>query len=115
MTQENELTTLSATRLSALMCARAVSPVEVVEAHLRRADELNGRLNAIVTFAPDALERAHEAEQLLMDDEGGSLCGLPITIKDTIHTAGLRTTGGSRLFTDCVPAADAPAVARLRR
>jgi amidase len=112
----DELTTLSATRLCALMRARAVSPVEVVEAHLRRADELNARLNAIVTYAPDAMEQARAAEQVLARGADASvLCGLPVTIKDTIATRGLRTTGGSRLFADNVPAEDAPAVARLRR
>ena len=83
---------------------------------MRRADELNPRLNAIVTFAPDALDAAREAERLLM--RGGDvppLCGLPLTIKDTIATRGLRTTGGTRLFAEHVPLVDAPAVARLRR
>jgi Asp-tRNA(Asn)/Glu-tRNA(Gln) amidotransferase A subunit family amidase len=111
----NELTSYSGTRLLALLRAHAVSPVEVVAAHLRRADELNPRLNAIVTFAPDAVERARAAEQIIM--RGGAvppLCGLPVTIKDTIATRGLRTTSGSRLRADYVPERDAPAVARLR-
>ena len=98
------------------MRARTVSPVEVIAAHLRRADELNPRLNAIVTFAPDALEQAHVAEQTL--SHGGSdappLCGLPLTIKDSIATRGLLTTSGSRLRAAYVPSTDAPAVARLR-
>src|SRR5437868_90216 len=107
---------MTAVRLLAQMRAHAVSPVEACAAYLRRAEELNPRLNAIVTFAPDALDVAHEAERLLM--RGGdvpTLCGLPLTIKDTIATRGLRTTGGTRLFAEHVPSADAPAVARLRR
>ncbi|PYS88300.1 MAG: hypothetical protein DMF64_20675 [Acidobacteria bacterium] len=107
---------MTAVRLLAQMRAHEVSPVEACAAYLRRAEELNPRLNAIVTFAPDALDVAHEAERLLM--RGGdvpTLCGLPLTIKDTIATRGLRTTGGTRLFAEHVPAADAPAVARLRR
>lgn len=97
------------------MHGRAVSPVEVVTAHLRRADELNAPLNAIVTFAPDVLAQARAAEQLLMRGEMvGALCGLPLTIKDTIATRGLLTTSGSRLRAAYVPTSDAPAVARLR-
>jgi Asp-tRNA(Asn)/Glu-tRNA(Gln) amidotransferase A subunit family amidase len=110
-----ELTSQTATRLVELIRAREVSPVEVFEAHARRADELNPRINAIVTFAPDAIERAREAERALMrGDALPPLHGLPITIKDTIDTANLRTTRGSRAFADHVPAEDAPSVARLR-
>jgi Asp-tRNA(Asn)/Glu-tRNA(Gln) amidotransferase A subunit family amidase len=112
----SDLTSFSAARLARLMREREVSPVEVLEAHLRRAESLNPRLNAIVTFAPDAVERARAAEQLIMrgGDELPPLLGLPVTVKDTIDTAGLLTTRGSRVFADHVPATDAPAVARLR-
>ena len=57
-----ELTKLSATELAAMIRARAVSPVEVVESHLRRIESLNPRLNAVVTHASNALEVAREAE-----------------------------------------------------
>ena len=101
--------------IARLIRKREVSPVEVVEAHLERIARLNPALNAIVTLAPDVLERARGAEAaLLRGDEVGSLHGLPITIKDTIDTAGLRTTAGSKLRADYVPVTDAPAVARLK-
>ena len=94
---------------------RKLSPVEIMEAHLRRADELNPVLNAIVTFAPDALEQSRAAERALMSgDSLPPLHGLPVTVKDTIATRGLRTTSGSRVRAEYVPAEDAPAVARLR-
>jgi amidase len=104
---------------AATLCAkireRALSPVEVLEAHLRRAEALNSVLNAIVTFAPDALEQARAAERALMRGERlPSLHGLPVTVKDTIATAHLRTTSGSRARAAFMPDADAPAVARLR-
>jgi amidase len=104
---------------AATLCARirerALSPVEVLEAHLRRAEALNPVLNALVTFAPDALEQARAAERAVMSgDTLPSLHGLPLTIKDTIDTANLRTTSGSRTRAERVPGADAPAVARLR-
>lgn len=95
--------------------ARAVSPVEVMEAHLRRVEALNPRLNAIVTLAPDALERAREAETSVMRGEmKGLLHGVPVTIKDTIDTKNLLTTCGSALRARHVPAIDAPAVKRLK-
>lgn len=94
---------------------REVSPVEVAEAHLERIARLNPALNAIVTIAPDVVERARAAEAaLLRGGEIGSLHGLPVTIKDTIDTAGLRTTSGSKIRMNYVPETDAPAVARLK-
>lgn len=76
---------------------------------------LNPRLNAVVTLAPDALERAREVEEALMrGGPAGLLAGVPVTVKDTIDVRGLRTTGGSRLRAGRVPEEDALAVARLR-
>ncbi|HYK21798.1 MAG TPA: amidase [Pyrinomonadaceae bacterium] len=101
--------------IARLIREREVSPVEVVEAHLAQIRRLNPALNAIVTLAPDAIERAREAEQAVMRGEQlGPLHGVPVTIKDTIETAGLRTTSGSRIRADHVPENDAPAVARLK-
>jgi len=97
--------------IARLIRQREVSPVEVMEAHLERIERLNPELNAIVTLAPDAMERAREAGAAMMR---GALHGVPITIKDTIETAGLRTTSGSKLRADHVPENDAPAVARLK-
>ncbi len=90
--------------------------MEVAQAHLERIELLNPALNAIVTIAPDFLDRARQAEASLMlgDDPLGPLHGLPITIKDTIETAGLRSTSGSVVREQFVPREDAPAVARLR-
>ncbi|MDQ3906977.1 MAG: amidase family protein, partial [Acidobacteriota bacterium] len=111
----DDLTELTAARLVGLIRRRELTPVEVLEAFVERADELNARLNAVVTFAPDALESACRAERAVMrGEELPPLCGLPVTVKDTIDTAGLRTTRGSRAFADSVPTKDAAAVARLR-
>ncbi len=111
----NDLTTKSATELVALISSRAVSPVEVVEAHLRRIEQVNPALNAIVTIAEDAIDRARVCEAALMSGNGvGPLHGLPITVKDTIDTAGLRTTSGSRIRAHHVPEQDAASVARLK-
>jgi Asp-tRNA(Asn)/Glu-tRNA(Gln) amidotransferase A subunit family amidase len=104
--QNNGLCDHSLTKLVELLRKREVSAVEVIEAHLEQISRLNPGLNAIVTLNPQALDLARSAS--------GELGGVPITIKDTIETAGLRTTSGSPLRADYVPSADAPAVARLK-
>jgi amidase len=110
-----ELTNLSASELVRLIAGKKASPVEVVQAHLERIEQLNPALNAIVTIAPDALDRARQAEASVMrGDPPGPLLGLPITIKDTIETAGLRSTSGSVVRAQFIPPVDAPSVARLR-
>jgi Asp-tRNA(Asn)/Glu-tRNA(Gln) amidotransferase A subunit family amidase len=110
-----ELVNKSLTELTALIRSRTVSPVEVAEAHLKRIEALNPKLNAIVTLAPDLLDRAREAEGSVVNGEDlGALHGVPVTIKDTIDTAGIRTTSGSKIRAGYVPAHDAPAVERLK-
>jgi Asp-tRNA(Asn)/Glu-tRNA(Gln) amidotransferase A subunit family amidase len=95
--------------------ARRFSAREVVSAHLERIERLNPQLNAVVTLAPGALERAHEADEALArGGQLGQLHGIPLTIKDTIDTKGLRTTSGSRMRAEHVPCEDATAVARLK-
>ena len=111
----NELIAKSLADIAELIRGRKVSPVEVVEAHLAQISILNPRLNAIVTVAPDVLTRAKMAEEALVRGEAvGRLHGVPITVKDTIETAGIRTTSGSAIRVDFVPEKDAPAVARLK-
>src|SRR5258705_13586375 len=111
----SDLSSESITRLAELIRAREVSPVDVLQAHLDRIDLLNPQLNAIVTLAPDAMEKAKEAEAAVSRGVAlGPLHGVPLTIKDTIETAGLRTTSGSLLRAEFIPQRDAPAVARLK-
>jgi amidase len=111
----DELTRLSAARAAELIRGHELSPVELMKAYLHRIESLNPSLNAVVTLAPDALERAHEAEQKLTRVETvGALHGVPVTVKDTIQVRDVRTTRGSRVEADCVPTEDATAVARLR-
>jgi Asp-tRNA(Asn)/Glu-tRNA(Gln) amidotransferase A subunit family amidase len=104
---KTDITNLSLKDIARFIKMRKLSPVEVAEAHLEQISRLNPGLNAIVTLAPDVLERAKAAAR-------GPLHGVPITIKDTIETAGLRTTSGSKVRADYVPTTDAPAVARLK-
>ncbi len=111
-----ELCYLDATEMARRIRARELSPVEVTRAHLERISAVNPALNAIVTPNERAIDEAREAEAALMRGElRGPLHGVPITIKDCFDTAGVRTTRGSKLFTDHVPSADATTVTRLRQ
>jgi amidase len=107
---------LSATELNRLLVDKTLSPVELLDACLSRIAAVNPAVNAVVTLAEDeARSAARAAEAAIMRGESvGPLHGLPVLIKDTQDTAGLRTTYGSPLFADHVPAADAGSVARLR-
>jgi Asp-tRNA(Asn)/Glu-tRNA(Gln) amidotransferase A subunit family amidase len=110
-----EPTAKSIADLAELIRKREASPVEVVQAYLDRIGQINPQLNAIVTLAPDVIEKAREAEAVAMrGDVPGPLHGVPVTIKDTIETKGLRTTSGSAMRANFVPQRDADAVARLK-
>jgi amidase len=115
-TADEALTRKSAVEVAAMMRARAVSPVEVLDAHLAVIARLNPHLNAIVTLAADAArEAARRAEARIVADEPlGSLEGLPFGVKDVTETAGIRTTYGSLLHADFVPTEDAEVVRRLK-
>jgi len=105
-----------AVELMELMARRAISPVEVLDSCLARIESTNPAVNAVVTLdEAGARAQAREAEAAIMRGETlAALHGLPVLIKDTQDTAGLRTTYGSPLFADHVPAADQGSVARLR-
>lgn len=110
-----ELTEKSLIELASLIRRGAESPITILEAHLERIHTLNPALRAIVTLNPQAREQALAAENALSANEPlGPLHGVPLTVKDTIETAGLRTAAGSRLFKRNVPEKDAPAIARLK-
>jgi len=106
----------SATELAAALRARRISARELIELHLARIARHNPSLNAICTLdEAGARRRAQDADAALGRGElWGPLHGVPMTIKDALESAGLRTTGGHPPLKDYVPAADAPAVARLR-
>src|ERR1700687_4876279 len=106
----------TAAELASLIATKAVSPVEVLDAHLATIARVNPRLNAIVTLVADgARVLAKRAEAAVMrGDKLGTLHGLPVAIKDVTVTKGIRTTYGSPLFKDNVPTEDAEAVRRLK-
>lgn len=102
--------------LSRLIATKEVSPVEVVRAHLDRIAALDASLRCFITVTSDAaLEAARAAEgELAAGRSLGPLHGVPFALKDLFDTAGVRTTGGSKILGDRVPADDATVVRRLR-
>lgn len=112
---------LSAAEMAAAVRQKQVSPRELVEAHLKRIDQLNPRLNALVCVDREgALRAADEAELALagrMDavQPLGPLHGVPVTLKSCIDVAGWSCEAGSRLRAGYVASSDAPLAQRLRK
>lgn len=111
-----DLALMTATELGDLIGRKAVSPVEAVQAVLGRIEAVDGRLHAYLTLpADEALRAAKEAEaEIAVGRRRGPLHGVPVAVKDNIATGGVRTTAGSRILADWVPAQDATIVERLR-
>lgn len=108
-----EILNLSATELSRMIHARKLAPSEVMAAHLAQVSAVNGAVNAIVSAPdPDVLMAAARAA----DDSApkGWLHGMPFAVKDLVATAGLRTTWGSPIYANHIPAKDDILAARLR-
>ncbi|MGY1823387.1 amidase [Geodermatophilus sp. SYSU D00079] len=112
----DELCLRPATELAALIRSRQLSARELTDACLDRIERLDDRVNAIVTLDAEGARAAADAADaaLAAGDEVGPLHGLPVAHKDTHATGGMRTTWGSPLHADTVPAEDELVVARLR-
>ncbi len=113
---EEELCFTPATELTRMIRAKAVSPVEIMEVTLTRAQALNPYLNAICTPTYEAaMDGAREAEAAVVRGaQLGILHGVPTTIKDLALTKGVRTMAGSHIFRDRIPDFDHLHVERLR-
>ena len=116
MTDTNEIIYASAKTMARAIQDKEVSAVELVDAHLARIEEVNPTINAVVQLAADrARAEAVEADAALARGESkGTLHGVPFTLKDSIDTEGVITTGGTLGRKDYVPDADATVAARLR-
>jgi amidase len=112
----DELCDLSAVDLAARIKRKQISARDVMTAHLARIERVNPRINAVVTLVAErALSDARKADEAQAHGATlGPLHGLPVAHKDLVATAGIRTTYGSLLYRDNVPAADALIVTRLR-
>ena len=112
----------SITEIGKLFRTRKLSPVELTRLLLARIEQFNPQVNAFITVTADlALAQAKKAEAELFAPRGrkarrdrGPLHGIPISLKDNIHTRGIRTTGGSKILSAFVPARDAVIVGKLK-
>jgi amidase len=112
----DELIYASVTSLAQAIRTREVSAQEVVDAYLARIEAVNPQLNALVQLTADAArDEARAADAALARGQiMGPLHGVPMTIKDSLDTAGVISTGGTTGRRAYVPAQDATVVARLR-
>jgi amidase len=112
----DEILFADATEQAALVARRELSARELLDAHLHQIDRVNPEVNAIVTVvAEQALAAAADADARAARGEPlGPLHGLPVAIKDTHTTAGIRTTFGSPIYASFVPDSDALVVQRLK-
>lgn len=111
-----DLTTIAALELAALIRNRDVSCAEALEAHLRRIEEQNPRLNAIVQLDADGARAAAATADAALagGSEIGPLHGVPFTVKDWIETEGLICAAGIEERREYRPRHDATVVARVR-
>jgi amidase len=109
---------LDAVELAKLIRRKELSAREVMRAHRQRIERLNPRLNAIVTLLPEdeLMAQAEAADQAVIRGEAlGPLHGIPVAVKDSYPTQGIRTTSGSLLFKDYVPDFDCLVVEREKK
>ena len=106
----------SVLQLAQAIQAKEISSVELVQAYLNRIEEVNPKLNAVVQLrGEEALHEARQADEALARGENfGLLHGIPMTIKDSLDTVGVITTGGTLGRKDFIPDADATVVTRLK-
>jgi len=111
-----ELNSLDLLDASQRVTRGEVSPVDLTAACLERIAALDAQVNAFITLTADAaLEEARTAEvDLTRGDSAGPLTGVPLAVKDLFDTEGVRTTAGSRFFSERVPDRDATVVQKLR-
>jgi aspartyl-tRNA(Asn)/glutamyl-tRNA(Gln) amidotransferase subunit A len=115
-TASTDLHALSIAEASELIARKALSPVELTEALLDRAELLDPKINAYILATPDlALLEARQAEhEIMAGNHRGAMHGIPYGAKDVFATAGIATTGHSKVYADVVPSSDATAVAKLK-
>lgn len=102
--------------LVAQMRARVLSPVDLLEAHIRRAEVVNPLLNCIVAdrFAAARAEAIEAEREYAATSRPRPLLGIPFTVKEMIEVGGMPLTFGSTVRRDRLGVRDATVVARLR-
>jgi len=110
-----ELHGLTIHTLQDLLARKEISAVELTRSVLDRIEAVEPRVNAFITLDKEgALAQAAEADARRGRGEAGSLCGIPLSVKDVLCTKGLRTTAGSKILEPFVPPYDATVVSKLK-
>lgn len=106
----------TATEQRALLLARRISALELLELHLDRVKRVNPSCNAVVALDEEGARRQARAtdEMMARGEKAGPLHGLPMTIKDSFAVAGMAATCGLEELRDYRPREDAVAVAKIR-
>lgn len=113
---KDDLVSVSASQLAVWIRERSVTSEEIVRMHLEQIRDVNPSIHAVCELAADrALKEAKEADRALIHGEVmGPLHGVPVTIKDSLNTEGIVSTGGTKGREGFIPDRDATAVGRLR-
>ncbi|MFI5156543.1 MAG: amidase [Chitinophagales bacterium] len=112
---DSDLCYMNAVDMAALLRTKKISAREVMTAHLKQISKINPAVNAFVTMVPEneLMSKALAADELLAKgNPGGPLHGMPIAVKDLTETKGIKTTFGSPIWKNFIPAYDALIVER---
>src|ERR1051325_10114547 len=111
----DDITLKPATAIAQALRQRKIGSRELLEHFLKRIERFNPKLNAVVTLDLDRARAAADAadKSAARGEFKGPLHGVPITVKDTFETAGLRTPAGANTLEHHIPAANAVALQRL--
>src|ERR1700680_70053 len=120
---ETELAFATIAEIARLFRSDKLSPVELTELMLARIERTNPKLNAYITVTDELARMQAKKPEAELSVRGkrktrtdrGLLHGIPLSLKDNICTAGIRTTAGSKILRDYFPERDAPVVTRLKQ
>lgn len=114
--KDADITNLTIQKATELLSSKQVKAKELAQASIKRAKELNAKLNSFITISEDfALAQAEKVDQLIADNQNlNPLAGIPIGVKDIYSTKGIKTTAGSNVLKNYVPVYDATAISRLK-
>ena len=111
-----EIPLLSVVELANYIEKKEITPLETVRAYLSRIEKFDPKLNSYITVLADQAEQDAEiaGQEISNGNYRGPLHGVPVAVKDQIHSEGIRTTDASQIRTDFIPNEDATVLANLK-
>jgi aspartyl-tRNA(Asn)/glutamyl-tRNA(Gln) amidotransferase subunit A len=112
-----DITSLKAWEMKEKLLNKEISSKDIVEAHIKRIEEIEPNINAFITLnKEEALKAADAVDKKLRNNENvGVLAGVPIGIKDNIVTKGMRTTCASKMLENFIPPYDATVIEKIKK